>query len=90
MPVGILEVVVRIGLLLATTFLFGIVLVTYLRLKNHKMLLITAGFGVFFASSLIAVPELFSESYAIALDENIHLLIHLIGLILILLGILKG
>jgi len=85
----ILQLVVRIGLVVATTFIFGIVLLAYLRLKNRKMLLILIGFGIFFAHALIAIPELFSEAYAITLDENMHLLIHLIALIFILLGILK-
>jgi uncharacterized membrane protein YadS len=89
MSVGIIDSVVRIGLVLATTFLFGIVLMAYLRLKNRKMLLITVGFGVFFVHALIAIPELFSDAYAIALDENVHLFMHLVGLVFILLGILK-
>lgn len=85
----IIDVVVRIGLVVATTVLFGIVFLAYLRSRNRKMLLITAGFGTFFVHALITVPELFSEAYPIALDENMHLLFHLIGLIFILLGILK-
>jgi hypothetical protein len=89
MHIGILEVVVRLGLVAATTFLFGIVLLTYLRLKSRKMLLILIGFGIFFAHALITIPELVNDAYAIALNENMHLLIHLIGLIFLLLGILK-
>lgn len=89
MVASITDIIIRSGLAFATTALFAIVLMTYLRLKNRKMLLITTGFGVFFASSLITLPELFNEAYAIALGENVHLFIHLTALILILLGILK-
>ena len=85
----ILELVVRIGLVLATSIIFGIVLLAYLRLKNRKMLLILIGFGIFFVHALIYIPELFIEAYKLVLDENMHLLIHLIALIFILLGTLK-
>lgn len=89
MDISILDVVVRVGLTLATTFLFGIVFLAYLRLKNRKMLLISIGFGIFLAHALIYIPELINDAYHIALDENIHLLIHFVALIFILLGILK-
>lgn len=89
MTVGILDIIVRVGLTLATAFLFGIVFLAYLRLKNRKMLLISVGFGIFMAHALITIPELIDEAYQVALDENVHLLIHLIALIFILLGILK-
>lgn len=89
MVFGIFDVVVRIGLVLATTFLFGIVFLAYLRLKNRKMLLISIGFGIFFIHALITIPELISDAYRIALDENMHLLIHMIALIFILFGTLK-
>ena len=89
MTLAVLDVVVRVGLVLATTLLFGIVFLAYVRLKNSKMLLISIGFGIFFAHALISIPELFNEAYHIALDENMHILIPLIGLIFILLGILK-
>jgi hypothetical protein len=89
MPIGILDVVVRVGLVVATSFLFGIVSLTYSRLRNRKMFLISIGFGIFFVHALIALPELLSDAYRIALDENVHLLIHFIALSFILLGILK-
>ena len=89
MSVGILDVVVRLALVLATGFLFGIVFLTYYRLRNRKMLFITIGFGIFFVHALLYVPELFGSAYMIAMDENVHLLIHLIALLFILLGILK-
>ncbi len=89
MSAGILDIVIRVGLTLATSFLFGIMLVGYWRTRTHKMLFITAGFAVFFVHALITVPELFSETYQIVMSENVHLLLHLIALALIAIGILK-
>jgi hypothetical protein len=87
--IALLDVVVRVGLVLATAFLFGIVALAYRRMKSRKMLFILVGFGVFFLHAIIALPELVNDAYAIVLEENWHLLIHLIGLIFILLGILQ-
>ena len=89
MSAGIVDIVVRISLALATTVLFGIVLMAYLRLKSRKMLFILIGFGIFFVHAIILVPGVFNEAYNVELDENVHLFVHLIGLIFILLGILK-
>lgn len=89
MPMEILDIVLRIGLTLATGFLFGIVFLGYWRTRTRKMLLISAGFAVFFAHALVTIPELFSDAYQIAMNENLHFLIHLIALVFILLGILK-
>lgn len=89
MAVEILDVVLRVGLTLATAFLFAIVFSAYLRLKNRKMLLISVGFGVFLAHALITLPELINETYQVVLNENVHLLLHLIALTFILLGTLK-
>lgn len=89
MHLEIIDIVVRVGLMAATTLLFGIVLLAYLRLRSRKMLLISVGFGVFFVHALITIPELFSDAYRLVLDENMHLLIHFVALIFILLGTLK-
>jgi hypothetical protein len=89
MQIGLLDVAVRAGLILATTILFLVVISTYWRMRNSKMMLISVGFGVFWVHALISLPELVNEAYNIALDENMHLLIPLVGLIFILLGILK-
>jgi ABC-type uncharacterized transport system permease subunit len=88
MPVGIIDVVIRVGLTLATGFLVGIMFLGYWRTRTRKMLLITAGFAVFFIHAILTIPELFSNAYQI--NENLHLLIHLIGLALITIGVLKG
>jgi len=89
MHIGILDVVVRVGLVLATSFLFGIVFLAYLRLRSRKMLLISIGFGIFFVHALIYIPQLIAEEYRVMLTENEHLIIHLVALIFIALGIFK-
>jgi hypothetical protein len=89
MSVGIVDVVLRFGLFLATGLLFGIVFLSYWRTRTRKMLLISIGFAVFFVHALITIPELFSDAYQIAMSENVHLFIHLIALVFIVLGILK-
>lgn len=89
MHIGILDIALRVGLTLATSFLFGIMFLGYWRTRTRKMLFVTTGFAVFFAHALITIPELFSDTYQIAMSENVHLLIHLIALVLIAIGILK-
>jgi len=86
MAVEILDVIVRVGLVLATTFLFAIVFLTYLRVKNRKLLFLSAGFGVFFVHAVVTIPEMF---YNFVINENTHLLIHLLALSFILFGTLK-
>ena len=86
MAVELLDLVVRVGLVLATTFLFGIVFLTYLRVRNRKLLFLSAGFGVFFVHAVITIPELF---YNFVINENTHLIIHLVALTIILFGTLK-
>jgi len=89
MSIGIVDVILRIGLTLATSFLFGIVFLSYWRTRAHKMLLFSIGFAVFFIHALITIPEIFSDAYQIAISENLHLFIHLVALVFIMLGILK-
>ena len=86
MAVELLDLVVRVGLVLATTFLFVIVFLTYLRVRNRKLLFLSAGFGVFFIHAVITIPELF---YSFTINENTHLIIHLVALTIILFGTLK-
>ncbi len=89
MHIEILDVVLRVGLTLATSFLFGIMFLAYRRTRTRRMLFVAAGFAVFFVHALITLPELFSDAYLVAMSENVHLLIHLIALVLIAIGILK-
>ena len=88
MAIELLDIVIRVGLVIATAVLFSIIFAAYLRLRNRKLLLISVGFGVFFVHAIITLPELFF-GIGYMIDENTHLLIHLVGLFFILIGILK-
>lgn len=89
MHVEFLDVVVRVAVVLATSFLFGIIFLAYLRLRSRKMLFMAVGFGIFFVHALIYIPELVIEEYRVVMTENMHLLIHLMALVFIALGIFK-
>lgn len=84
-----IDMLIRVGLVAATVFLFSVVFIAYLRMKNRKMLFISLGFGTFLVNALIHVPELISEDYSVMFSENVFLLIDLIGLIFIAIGLLK-
>jgi len=88
MSVEFLDIAIRIVLVVATAFLFALVLAAYLRLKNRKLLFISIGFGIFFIHALIYIPEVLTPGFL--LNENAHLLIHLIALIFIVVGILTN
>ncbi len=83
----LIDIIIRVSLVIATAILFTIVFVAYLRLKNRKLLFVSIGFGIFFIHAIITLPELFGPTYVI--DENTHLIIHLVALLFILLGTLK-
>lgn len=88
MGLPLFDIILRIILVIATGILFTIVFAAYLRLKNRKLLFLSAGFGIFFVHALIYIPELFfGPTYLI--DENTHLIIHLVALLFILLSTLK-
>ncbi len=89
MTIGILDIIIRIVLVIATSVLFFLIASAYRRMKSTKMLFITAGFGIFWVHALISLPELVNESFDVALNENAHLLFPLVGLMFILVGILK-
>lgn len=84
-----IDMIIRAGLIVATAFLFGVVFLAYLRMKNRKMLFISLGFAAFLVNALLHVPELINEDYRVMLPENVFLFIELVGLILIVIGILK-
>lgn len=84
-----LDMIIRIGLIFATAFLFSVVFLAYLRMKNRKMLLISFGFAAFLFSALLHIPELINEDYGSIFPENLFLSIQLIGLLFIAIGILK-
>ena len=87
MNLPLFDIALRIILVIATGILFTLVFAAYLRLKNRKLLFVSIGFGIFFAHALIYIPELFGPNYLI--DENTHLIIHLVALIFIILSTLK-
>ncbi len=87
MTAHLLGIAIRVALVLATAIVFGIVFLAYLRVRNSKMLLISAGFGLQLFYALLAIPEVFAE--ALIIDEDLHLLLHLVSLTFILFGILK-
>ena len=73
-----IEMVIAVGLIAITSVLFAIVLLTYLRMRTRRMLLITLGFGTFFI-----------EEYNLMITENVMLLLELVGLLFIAIGVLK-
>ncbi len=86
MAVELIDIVIRVLLVLATGFLFGIIFVAYLRVKSRKLLLISTGFLIFFVQYVATIPELY---FNFVIDENLHLALHLVALVFILIGILK-
>ncbi len=86
MAVELIDLVIRLLLVLATGFLFGLVFAAYLRVRSRKLLFISIGFLIFFAQYLATLPELY---FNFIIDENLHLLLHLVALVFILIGILK-
>jgi hypothetical protein len=84
-----IDMIIRAGLIVATAFLFGVVFLAYLRMKNRKMLFISLGFAAFLVNALLHIPELINENYTRMLPEKVFLFIDLVGLILIVIGILK-
>lgn len=85
---SIFDIILRVLLILATTSLFGIVFITYLKLKTTKILLFAVGFGFFVVYALLGVPEIFGQ--ALHIDENVHLTLHLISLAFLLVGMFKN
>ena len=84
-----IEMVIGVGLIVTTSILFAIVLLTYLRMRNTRMLFITLGFGTFFIGALLHLPQIFIEEYSLIITENVMLLFQLVGLLFIAIGVLK-
>jgi hypothetical protein len=84
-----IDMLIRVGLIVATVFLFSIVFLAYLRMRNRKMLFISLGFGTFLVNALIHIPELISKDFSVMFSENVFLLIELIGMLFIAIGLLK-
>jgi hypothetical protein len=83
------DVILRVGLLIATGFLSGLILLAYLRIRNIKLLLFTIGFGLFFIHAILYMPELMIGKYKFDLNENVHIFLNLLALVFITAGILK-
>ena len=84
-----IEMVIGIGLIATTSILFAVVLLTYLRMQNTRMLLITLGFGTFFVGALLHIPQILIEEYNLMITEDVMLLLELLGLLFIAIGVLK-
>lgn len=84
-----IEMVIAVGLIAITSVLFAIVLLTYLRMRTRRMLLITLGFGTFFIGAMLHLPQIFIEEYNLMITENVMLLLELVGLLFIAIGVLK-
>jgi hypothetical protein len=84
-----IEMAIGVGLIATTGVLFAIVLLTYLRMRNTRMLLITLGFGTFFIGALLHLPQILIEEYNLMITEDVMLLLELIGLLFIAIGVLK-
>ena len=84
-----IEMVISVGLIATTSVLFAIVLLTYLRMRNTRMLFISMGFGTFFIGAILHLPQIFIEEYNLMITENVMLLLELIGLLFIAIGVLK-
>jgi hypothetical protein len=84
-----IEMAISVGLIAATSVLFAIVLLTYLRLRNTRMLFFTLGFGTFFVGAILHLPQIFIQEYSLMITENVMLLFQLVGLLFIAIGVLK-
>jgi ABC-type branched-subunit amino acid transport system permease subunit len=84
-----IEMAISVGLIATTSVLFAIFLLTYLRMRNTRMLIITLGFGTFFVGSLLHLPQIFIEEYNLMITEDVMLLLELVGLLFIAIGVLK-
>jgi uncharacterized protein (DUF486 family) len=84
-----IDVIIRVGLLIASGLLFTFILLAYLRLRNSKLGFITLGFGILFIDSILLIPELMFENFTMGFTDNVHLAIHLIAMIFISIGVLK-
>jgi hypothetical protein len=85
----LIDTIIRVALLLATGFLFVIILSAYRRMPTRKMIYFTIGFGTFFLQAILLLPELMLENFVMQFTENVHLFVQLVALTFVTLGILK-
>ncbi len=85
----IIAYIARITFIIVTTVIFVVALITFLRLRKKKTLLLTVGFGLLFAHGLLSIPELLVPSYNVQFTDSWHLLLDAVALLFILFGALK-
>jgi hypothetical protein len=84
-----IDMIISVGLIVATSVLFAIVLLAYMRMRNRRMLFISLGFGTLFLGAILRLPQIFIEESHFIITENVLLLLQLIGLVFIAIGVLK-
>ena len=87
MSFSILDLVIRIVLVIAAAILFSLVVLTYNRIRNRKLLFISLGFGILLIHAFLTIPELMLNIVIISVNTDITL--DVITLVLVLIGILK-
>jgi hypothetical protein len=84
-----IDMLVRVGLLVASGLPFAFVLAAFLRMRSSKLGFITIGFGILFLDSVMVLPELMFPDFTVGFTENIHLTIRLIAMVFLAIGVLK-
>jgi lipopolysaccharide export LptBFGC system permease protein LptF len=85
----LIDTLLKIALVAATGFLFVIILLAYLRIRSKRLLLIAAGFAVFFLHALLYMPEIMFQSITLGFSDDLHIALNLVALLLIALGIIR-
>ena len=83
------EMVIGVGLVAATSVLFVVVLMTYLRMRNSRLLFVALGFGSFFVGAILYLVEILIPDLGLMITTNVIMIFQLVGLIFIALGVLK-
>ena len=86
MDFSIVDPIIRVALTIGTGILFAIIVLTYSRIRNRKLLFISIGFGVFFLHSVISIAEML---LSIHIGETFEVSMHFLTLLFIVIGILK-
>ena len=84
-----IEMVIGVGLVAATSVLFGVVLMAYLRMRNSRLLFVALGFGSFFVGAILYLVEILIPDLGLMITTNVIMIFQLVGLIFIAVGVLK-
>ncbi len=87
MSFSVIDLVIRIILVTVAAILFGVIVLTYNRIRNRKLLFISIGFGILLIHSLITIPELLLNM--VVINVNLDITLDTITLVFVLIGILK-